>query len=627
MPKRCHEVTHYEIIELLKEIYKDDDTDINNVYKNYTSFKDIVDSETVEDISLKAQIENGKLPFDLGYIVDFIRVKTSKEPSDEDKEKIVDVNYYRLFLIVCSTKNTDELLKKIYERLVYYQFYFSSIAKIRTIELILVTPDYVNIQPELKDDFTKRGFGLYSMNASGRINPILEPISLREIINAQFVSALDDENFLKPSVCDISKELKKDFQLVNASLKGKADDFSTFYDQFIQDAVDAIAGINQNQIGRHFIDRKLMDLVSSKHNNDALSNIINSHLDSKTDDYEFALNCFKQLWKLEFNRKYPETLVRLDKFLQGYFPYYREHFVHQLQVYLIGDYLISLIGSDFIDSNKNDLRRSWLLASSFHDCAYPIQKFDDYMQYFFNECLSIEKLGALNLKTNYTEKSFSTSIEFIISYFFGNSPSLNTDSFNLMRTFFYSEITDNKNHGVLGGLGLIKRFKRKKGTGSLFNQVVLPASSAVLLHDDEIWQALSGMLDRSKRNKENEDIYNLMPLSNITLRNHPISFLLILCDNIQDWGRPCVDEELKKVIDAADIRFKEIRKEDNKLFIQLFFNHSSDPDCAKFISYKSGLISKMHNFLKSPEIEFIIEFYDNNKRNTDAKALYNYTIN
>jgi hypothetical protein len=217
---------------------------------------------------------------------------------------------------------------------------------------------------------------------------------------------------------------------------------------------------------------------------------------------------------------------------------------------------------------------------------------------------------------------------------------------------------------------LLKRFEKRNVEE--FSNVILPAAIASAIHDDEIWQILSGQVngdikkkwgyiadvlwiekdiatkilenidinDEQKdreiadtlRDKKREwigniyaDISNIItkrPLFELYFEKQPLSFLLILCDNLQDWGRPCKDEELSEGMKTADIRLKNVTFDVSRfiLTIQLFFNDTEQS--LGFMAKKVKVLKKISNFLKSNMIRFMIEFWD---RENDKKK-YSYKI-
>jgi hypothetical protein len=269
------------------------------------------------------------------------------------------------------------------------------------------------------------------------------------------------------------------------------------------------------------------------------------------------------------------------------------------------------------------------------------------------------------------EKTFLTRVEHLLSEigkdFIEASGYEKTILYNEIRRFFYYEIAEKKNHGLMGGSYLLKKFEGKERKE--FSDVILPAAAAIAIHDDEIWQILSGQvngdikkkweyiaeiikaelikiekseniikilkdteLDNEKKDREiaailrknkewvgniYADISNIImkkPLSKLYLKSQPLTFLLILCDNLQDCGRLCKDEGLKKGMEATDIRLKDIVINPSTITIQLFFNEIAES--RKFMTYKAEMLRKVEKLLGSPDIEFIIEFWD---REANAK--------
>jgi hypothetical protein len=186
----------------------------------------------------------------------------------------------------------------------------------------------------------------------------------------------------------------------------------------------------------------------------------------------------------------------------------------------------------------------------------------------------------------------------------------------------------------------------------------LPAASAMALHDDEMWQVFSNQInnyqqyfvekimeprekgtmtdiiankefdENTKNDKIAKDLYDkegswkstlyrelvdivkAAPLPHLCFEKQPVAFLLILCDNLQDCGRPCKNEEYSGMMKLLDIRLKDVvfQPELQELKIQMSFVNT--PACSKFMADKKDTLEKMGNFLYSEKIKFIIEFWD-----------------
>jgi len=75
--------------------------------------------------------------------------------------------------------------------------------------------------------------------------------------------------------------------------------------------------------------------------------------------------------------------------------------------------------------------------------------------------------------------------------------------------------------------------KRISGGERTFDDILkdffVPSALAIALHDKQVWQQL--------RKESNRDSPPRI-LRNMEFEKDPLSFLLIFCDNLQEWGRP-----------------------------------------------------------------------------------------
>lgn len=237
--------------------------------------------------------------------------------------------------------------------------------------------------------------------------------------------------------------------------------------------------------------------------------------------YRSVLDVIRRLWVT--SSKNPSIFREARDFEPILFriPRYRDHFIHSFNVFLLGYYIINelkRVKPDF-SLKSNDYNLTWMLASTFHDVAYAIQK----MELWFNEMLE-KFLGANpNFSFNITQVMPLIYVDFmrLISRWHARSQ-METDSgrtLTIADWSFYNEISSKlveKDHGVLGGLMLAhllavrEGFARKRKWDFLYNH--LPACHAITVH-------------------------HLKSIP-IELIKHPIAFVLTLCDELQDWGRP-----------------------------------------------------------------------------------------
>ena len=648
---------------------------------------------------LREEFETTELPIDPRLPVDLICANEVMEETASGEEK--QYWHYTLFL-VNSTEEISELLK---DRLRFYQFYLSGIISIEPNRLMIVTViphQFTLLQKDIKF-FKENGFGLWKID--------IDEVKKKEIVVANdlrqhMIKAF--KNTIKKSEEEVPTEPKKwlptikiadeigvDPEKLKDAVSKKAPDFVLFFEEYVEDAVESIVGMSPEKFGKRYIDREILDSVLKVENipyQDELFRLINKHLTDKGSDYDFTKNCFQTLWNSNFNEAYPLTLRNFEALLQQFFPTYREHFIHQLQVFLLGAIILSHLfknpknffdTSEIDDEEKVNIHKGWLLASSIHDFTYPLQRYDEWGGNFFKEQLNIDRLlSFLELKNIYVEEDFSTCTEYLLAQL--NNNFIGADSwqknrfYNAIRRFCYYEKTEKKNHGLMCNFYLQKKFRNETKFDREFHEkILLPAAVAVAMHDNEIWQILSGNVNGNieqrweyiaevlglKELKENVRITSILKNDGVNdedknkqiakilrdekknwvgdiytdisyiiktkpigldFKGQPLAFLLILLDNLQDYGRPCEDDELKQEMEAADIRLKEIisDKDSKVITIRLFFSQTEES--MGFIKGKLKILRKIEKFLRSPDTKFIIEYWD---RENERKAKFRRTIN
>ena len=475
---------------------------------------------------------------------------------------------------------------------------------------IETTPFYAETEEEKQQDFYKvNGFGLWKIDVSGNIDKDTYPaISLREKINRDFYEiVVEDDN----------------------EMRNKDPLILPFVDKYIHDSVLGIARQYQIKFEERNVDQNLLELCLNLRKvpyRKLLANLINEHLSLKNrSDFDFCTDVFNKLWDEYLNAEiYPKGHRKLETLLVELYPKYRDHYIHQLQVFLTGVLILDILISNGKIIPKNGFPcLSWLLAASFHDFAYPLQQYDDFVSRYVKECLgTVGDWKFLGLKDDYTELSFSSEVEYVVASlancftgeFEGKAGVSNS---NVIRQYFYREITTTKNHGLVGSLGLLKRFRTNPGVD--FNNVVLPAAVAISIHDLTVCQRLHG----TGLGTEDECILlaqKLAPLHKLDFEIQKLAFLLILCDNIQDWGRHFKDEEWEKPLKEANIRLKDLIFSSGRLIIQMYFSDTGES--RKFMKDKDEILSGLEKLLKVSGIEFVIEYWDREK---DKKASH-YTI-
>ena len=138
----------------------------------------------------------------------------------------------------------------------------------------------------------------------------------------------------------------------------------------------------------------------------------------------------------------------------------------------------------------------WYLAAVYHDIGYPLERIQKIVksmnENFENTGIEIE-ISPISSNNNLRSQEINTILEEIL-------PGPFIDNNSLLK----------KNHGELSGRILI--YTLYKHLGNKWNTEVKKSIKAIIIHDNE----------------------KIM----IPLKDDPLSALLVICDELQEWGRP-----------------------------------------------------------------------------------------
>jgi len=565
--------------------------------------------ESLEEIpEILEKIDETKKDFefsiDPNLPVDLIRVK-----EEETENDIIDkFPHYTIFFVV-STPNIPgppENRIAFYRRVVFYKFYLSRIISSKRLKIVLVAPKYTKINKEFLRD---NGIGFWKFVDKEKMPiEVLLPTTLIEQMNNNFLEPENDESMeefspeakkaiknidgisyeennkklvisskltekkkknllqkpiLKPYKETIEQLYQKSHKQreVRKEIVEKESNIAFFFDRYIHDAVSAIAGVKPEQFSKRYIDKEVMDKVLDLKNisyNKELSKVVTEHLTEKANEYQFVSEVFDALWRKHINLPYSDFLEKFEPSLQYVFAetrkgdkIYRDHYLHQFQVFLLGVSIIDNFHGMFkCKYEKPEL--SWLIASSFHDIAYPVQLYDDWCEKFFKEVFTIDKSpGTLELKSNFVDHSFLSCMGYIINSLYRSHLNKKHKSKLLFEKnddlvqFFYNEITTTKNHGIMSSISLLKMIqtpknkkkienKFKKKFQKVLQEIFMPGVLAITLHESQIWSGL-------KEGRKKDKLHVVLPC--LKFEDDPLSFLLIFCDSVQEWGRPSKTQE------------------------------------------------------------------------------------
>lgn len=308
-----------------------------------------------------------------------------------------------------------------------------------------------------------------------------------------------------------------------------------------------------------------------------------------------------KLWGQEFNELI-KTVKNFESFLGGIRK--RGHFIHQFEVFILGLNIISrieeltkLAGKDYPFNNPASVFRRWLMTSTVHDFGYPLEAANDLSKEI---AVLYETMGFT--KTADTFKSLSgqpiTSLD-AISNLVLIAEDLTVDKeINLSDYVMTSidtelrlssekskklkdDLKNHANHGYVSALllsqymlkSLHKKYKSWNATQASTSYLSLShCLSAIALH------ALEVKIHKSYIKKINFD-------------ENPMTYLLHLIDNVQEWSRG-TSENFEKYPSYHLISFS---TEKNLMKLGYFLQHDTwtpkmVADTKKFLKKKKDRI-------------------------------------
>ena len=592
--------SYNDIINWIENYYKD-----KSEYNCYRGFEYSPEfSSDVEKARSQENKEHVEFSIDPMLPVDLIAVRKTHRKSDDPKDPMVTYHYYQLYWLVFNER--EDLIRKLQ----FYRFYLSRISKTNTVEIILISCDGQQNLGCFKKIAEEKGFGLWTIKLKNK-NPkiIIKPLDYRIRMSNIFKNPKDYDDQL---------------EVFPPNITAKSRDIARFFDGFISESIEAMVGITPKQIGKRYIERTVLDFVFEFKNisyKEELKKLVSDHLIEKGDDYEFIDLVFSTLLKKcginteysKFLKKFESPLYNIFSANKGHDPY-RDHYFHQFQVFIIGLRIIDNLHSRL---GKN-IEKEWLITASFHDIAYPIQKFDSWAKKFFAESIGIPDLGVADMTKHFVSKSLLTCTADILSsickvHFPEKSLQGNwLRKENKLIEIYHKIITETKHHGLLSSIFLLKEAERLKNdqiiTEDLFEELFIPAARAISLHHN---------IKYSIKNSENEPIekclweeLNLYGLKVIDFEKDFLSYLLIFCDSAQEWGRPTDDPVNDIILNDNNKTFflHEFKIDDSKCQIKLQANFSSTD---KYFKSKITELETVRAFLsKVKDINFHITLID-----------------
>lgn len=371
--------------------------------------------------------------------------------------------------------------------------------------------------------------------------------------------------------------------------------YLVFYPRPTYGAMDLVVRSHEFSVSGELLNR-MSELKHVKYKGVLKKFATNYYRDNKY-PYDAALDVTKELWK-KYDLVYPDLHKDFEPILKLN-PRYRDHFLHAFQVFLCGIYIIDAIypaipSGNFTKKLGNRIEDAWLIASTYHDYAYAIEKFKMWSSTFFKGALHFTcgntELATLQLAEPYVKEGFMFFTKEIIS-----SLGLKTD--NTLLDFIYKRILEDKNHALMSALSLAKyvtiNTKQKIDKRSL-----IASYKAIAMHDPGIWKFMAGQADKKYLD---EPILNAMNekkfIQELKFYDDIITSLLNICDCIQEEGRIGA-----KFVDNGAV-LEKLSFESGKILIEISFNGDKAKDA---FDAKVKEIEGVKDFIKANDLFRII---------------------
>ncbi|RLD82544.1 MAG: hypothetical protein DRJ10_04935 [Bacteroidetes bacterium] len=303
---------------------------------------------------------------------------------------------------------------------------------------------------------------------------------------------------------------------------------------------------------------------------------------------------------------YFDDFISFETVLYGTDEHYRDHVEHVLQVWGIGiglleNFNFSLNDTFEIDKSKDfhfqftenfdkkisksELWAMWSMIALCHDLGYPIEKTSQINK---QAKKIIAHFGNMNFsELNYSFDIFNTFL--VDKYLNIISSKASENNKTLIQTKFrdkFSKSLEDYKHGVFSGLLLFKNL-------TYFLETDFYQDDNKELSNEDLRQFfIRKEILRSIAGHTCPKIYHL------SLDN--LAFLLILCDELQEWNRPNFDDYRKsKIRVEPDVQIKEFSLGDNQV-VKIEFDYKDADIIEDHLKYVvDNRFKQIHNLLRS----------------------------
>jgi len=239
-----------------------------------------------------------------------------------------------------------------------------------------------------------------------------------------------------------------------------------------------------------------------------------------------------------------EEFQRFEPILYGSVPQYRDHIAHVFRVYLLGQNIIeSAIGFENISFAKSDLvspsekEAMWCIIALTHDLGISLEKVHIINQSVRSMLQKFGNIPVQEIGYSYFAQ-FGPISEYVVKFLSSDVAKVKEDNDKFathIQSKYYQKFLaalGNFNHGVMSSIILMKDLVYFKEADYTLDQTKL------LNNEDSRQFMIRREILRAIASHSCDDIYYL------GIKNFP--FLLTVCDEMQEWGRPRLVDVFKR---------------------------------------------------------------------------------
>jgi len=338
--------------------------------------------------------------------------------------------------------------------------------------------------------------------------------------------------------------------------------------------------------------KKIQDFIKNGENYEDIASEILHSLDMI---YKIKSGSSFKIPLLKNFKDYEKLLFNLPK--------YRDHFIHQFQVFLVGSVIIDKMYeiskeqkidnfADYffkslciLEVNTPMCDDAWLITSTIHDLAYPIEKSDDLINEFFKTFTGIDEkiVDKIHLEKIIVDGGYGRLIDELCDLYAWHESGQDCWAFKpdnmtsslVNRHFknkFYQTLLNERDHGILSALILLQGSEMDDNKQV---PIIFSSALAIALHN--------------KLSKNMKEI--------IWFEEKPLAFLLNYCDLIQEWGRSEKDSHSEPSITGFDVVYFE---QERKIYVKCTMKYNQKEFSIKKIDEARENFEK----LKSKDVIF-----------------------